>query len=129
MPLVRITLLNGKSPSYVRAVADGVHAALVETFAVPADDRFQIVRQVEPNDLIFDRGYLGVDRSEGFVVVEITARASRDVATKQRLYEAITRRLAAEPGVRPEDVMVALTLNGAEDWSFGRGVAQYVAAA
>ncbi|HEY2678056.1 MAG TPA: tautomerase family protein [Steroidobacteraceae bacterium] len=30
MPLVRISLREGKSAQYRRAVADGVHAALVE---------------------------------------------------------------------------------------------------
>jgi 4-oxalocrotonate tautomerase len=29
-------------------------------------------------------------------------------------------------GVRPEDVMITLSENGPEDWSFGNGVAQYV---
>lgn len=129
MPLVHISLLKGRSQTDVRAIADGVHAALVETFAVPADDRFQIVRQFDPEELIFDRSYLGIDRSDGFVIVEVAARAGRDVATKQRLYAAIARRLAERPGVRPQDVFVLLAPNGREDWSFGSGVAQYVDAA
>jgi 4-oxalocrotonate tautomerase len=38
---------------------------------------------------------------------------------------AIARNLAANPGVRPEDVFVNLVEVAKEDWSFGNGVAQY----
>ena len=51
MPLVRITLASGTSAARRRAIADGVHQALVETAAVPADDRFQSVHEVAPSDL------------------------------------------------------------------------------
>jgi len=40
MPLVKIHLRKGKTPEYIRAVADGVHEALVAHANVPADDRF-----------------------------------------------------------------------------------------
>ena len=42
MPLVRIALAQGRSPGERRAIADGVHDALVTTANVPADDRFQV---------------------------------------------------------------------------------------
>jgi hypothetical protein len=43
MPLVNISLLKGKSPEYLRAVSNGVHKALVETYNVPAADRFHLI--------------------------------------------------------------------------------------
>ena len=45
MPLVRISLRDGKSPEYRRAIADGIHRAMVEALAVPEQDRFQLGRQ------------------------------------------------------------------------------------
>ena len=45
MPLVRIDLREGTSPEYRRALGDGVHRALVEAFAVLADDRFQVITE------------------------------------------------------------------------------------
>ncbi|MFX8817244.1 tautomerase family protein, partial [Acinetobacter baumannii] len=83
MPLVQISLHKGKPRAHVRAVADGVHRALVETFGVPADDRFQLVNEVEPGALIYDPGYLGVRRTDDVVFVHITASRGRDTATKQ----------------------------------------------
>ena len=43
MPLVRISLIAGKSESHKRKVSDAVHRALVETISIPAQDRFHII--------------------------------------------------------------------------------------
>ncbi|KQV55891.1 MULTISPECIES: tautomerase family protein [unclassified Caulobacter] len=126
MPLVRISLLKGKPPEYLRAVADGVHAALAETYTVPPDDRFQLIDQYEPGAFIYDPDYLGVHRTDDLVMVQITAAATRDTATKQALYKAIVARLTRDPGLRPEDVMITIIPNQREDWSFGHGLASYV---
>ncbi len=126
MPLVRISLLKGKPPEYLRAVADGVHAALAETYAVPPDDRFQLIDQYEPGTLVYDPDYLGIHRTDDLVIVQITAAATRDTATKQALYKAIVARLTRDPGLRPEDVMITIIPNQREDWSFGHGLASYV---
>jgi phenylpyruvate tautomerase PptA (4-oxalocrotonate tautomerase family) len=129
MPLVRIALRRGKPASYVRAVADAVHQAMVETIDVPKDDRFQIVSEHDENGLIYDPGYLGIGRTDDVVFVAITLRAGRSEAKKQALYRAITDRLARNPGIRSEDVLVVLSENQPADWSFGRGEAQYAAKA
>ncbi|MDR5816566.1 tautomerase family protein [Caballeronia sp. LZ033] len=126
MPLVHISLLKGKPRKHLRAIADGVHETLVETFKVPADDRFQLIQQFERDDFIYDDGYLGVDRSDDVVFIHITASDWRDTATKQAFYRALVAKLVASPGLRPEDVMIVLGPNRRDDWSFGRGIAQYV---
>ena len=64
MPLVRISLLKGRSKDQIRAIADNIHQALNETFEVPIDDRFQFVDQYEPEEFIYDPGYLGIQRSK-----------------------------------------------------------------
>ena len=45
MPFARISLLKGKSSEFLRALSDGVHAALVDALNVPPDDRFQAIHQ------------------------------------------------------------------------------------
>ncbi len=47
MPLVELFLRNGTTPEYRKALADGVHRALVEAIAIPADDRFQVITECE----------------------------------------------------------------------------------
>jgi phenylpyruvate tautomerase PptA (4-oxalocrotonate tautomerase family) len=85
MPLVRISLLKGKSNDQIRAIADNVHQALHETFEVPVDDRFQLVDQYEPEEFIYDPTYLGIRRSEDVVFINITFSNWRDTAAKKRL--------------------------------------------
>jgi 4-oxalocrotonate tautomerase len=125
MPLVRISMREGKSSQYRRAIADGVHGALIEAASVPELDRFQILTEHAAADLIYDPTYLGVNRSDDIVMIQITLN-TRAQAVKVALYKAIAERLAKNPGVRPQDVLVSLVSVLPEDWSFGDGKAQYV---
>jgi phenylpyruvate tautomerase PptA (4-oxalocrotonate tautomerase family) len=125
MPLVRIDMRNGRDRDYRRAVADAVHEALVETVNVPREDRFQVITEHEPDNLIVDPRYLGIERSEAALTVQISLRRGRTMEMKKALYRSIVARLEAGAGVRPQDVLICLVENGAEDWSFGNGVAQY----
>ena len=45
MPLVRIDLREGTSPDYRNALGDGVQRAMIEAFALPPDDRFQVITE------------------------------------------------------------------------------------
>jgi phenylpyruvate tautomerase PptA (4-oxalocrotonate tautomerase family) len=122
MPLVRIALNADIPPSTQRAIADGVHDAIVTAIGIPKADRFQIIDQRPTDALIFDPGYLGVSR-ERVVFVQIYLVRGRTVEQKQALYRDIAGNLATV-GVRPEDVFIQLTETGREDWSFGNGEAQ-----
>jgi 4-oxalocrotonate tautomerase len=126
MPLVTLSLMQGKSVAHRTAIADGVHKALVEVVGVPAADRFQLIREYDRDGFIYDATYLDVGRSDDLVIVQITLRSGRSVDLKQSLYRKIVENLAADPGLRSEDVMIALTENELPDWSFGKGEAQYV---
>ena len=111
MPMSRISLLKGKSPDYLRALGDSLHAAMVEAFNVPATDRFQIIHQHEPHELIFDRDYEseGGPRSDDFVLIALTAGKPRGTELKQAFYRRLVGRLAEAPGINPRDVMVVIT--------------------
>lgn len=126
MPLVHISLLKGKPRSHIRAIADGVHEALVDAYKAPADDRFQLIHQHDPEDFIYDEDYLGIHRSKDVVFIHIIAGNWRDTAAKKALYRGIADRLARNPGLRREDVQVILSPNNRDEWSFGNGLASYV---
>jgi hypothetical protein len=126
MPFARISLRKGKSRTYLRALSDNLHRALVEAFDVPPTDRFQVIHQHEPEELVFDRDYLAGPRSDDFVLIAITAGRVRSTAVKQGFYRRAVALLAEAPGIRPEDVMIVITTTGADEWSFGDGAAQMV---
>jgi len=125
MPLVRISLREGKSEQYRKALADGVHQALVEAVDAPPQDRFQLISEYSANDLIYDPAYLGIDRTDGIVFVQITLSAGRKPGQKKKLYQRMAEILAKTPGLRPQDLMINLVETQWENWSFGNGEAQY----
>jgi len=123
MPLVRITLREGRSPEQLRGLSAAVHQALVTKANVPADDYFHVIDEVPATHLFADPTYVGMQRTEGVVFIEITLNAGRTVEVKRALYDIAAR---LEPlGVRPDDVLVNLVEVAKEDWSFGRGIATY----
>lgn len=126
MPLVRVSLREGKSPSYLEAIGQSIHRAMVETIGVPADDRFQVFSEHSVEGLVYDPNYLGVKRDEDIVVIQITLNSGRTLEQKRALYKAIAENLSKEPGLRKEDVLVGLVEVGKENWSFGNGEMSYV---
>jgi 4-oxalocrotonate tautomerase family enzyme len=125
MPLIRISLRQGKTAEYRLKISDGVHRAMVETINVPAQDRFQVVTEHRADGLIYDPSYLGINRTDDVVFIQITLNAGRTTDQKRALYKKITELLAKEAGVRPEDVVINLVEVAKENWSFGNGDAPY----
>jgi len=125
MPLVRISLLEGKTEEYRKALADGVHRALVEAVDAPAQDRFQIITEHPAGGLIYDPTYLGLQRTDNIVMVQITLSTGRKLAQKRKLFKRMAEILAENPGLRSHDLMVNLVEVAWENWSFGNGEAQY----
>ena len=125
MPLVRISLRRGKSAVHLAALRNGIYEAMREAFDVPEDDRFILIHQHDADEFDCDPHYLGIDRSEDLVVVQIACRDSRSTAQKQAFYRRVIEKLAADPGLRPQDVFINLLETAKENWSFGNGIAQY----
>jgi phenylpyruvate tautomerase PptA (4-oxalocrotonate tautomerase family) len=125
MPLVRIDLRQGTTPEYRKAIADGVHTAMIEAIAIPPDDRFQVINEHDRDNLIYDPQYLGIQRSDKVVFIQIMLSTGRKPGQKRALYKRIAELLGKSPGIRPQDVVINLVEVAWEDWSFGLGEAQY----
>jgi len=125
MPLVRISLLEGKPESYIAKVSDAIHRALVETIAIPAQDRFQIITEHSKSHFIYDPEYLKIHRTDDLIIIQITMSQGRTVELRKALFRRIAELLAQEVGLRKEDVFVNLVETAKENWSFGNGEAQY----
>ena len=99
---------------------------MIETFAVPENDRFMIVNEHDLENFVHPESYLGISYSDDFVIIQITANDTRTLGQKQAFFARIASLLADNPGLRKEDVFVNLVECKKENWSFGNGVAQYV---
>lgn len=114
MPLVTIEVADTVPVEKRLAYADAVNAGLAEGLGMDAEDRFQVIHPLPASHIVADPHYLGGERRD-VVYVRILMVRMYDTATKNRMYEAVARRLEAE-GVRPDDVFIAVTENTLEDW-------------
>ncbi|SAL47294.1 tautomerase enzyme family protein [Caballeronia cordobensis] len=125
MPLVRIDLLKGKESAYRAAIGEVVYDAMRTTLDVPENDRFQIITEHGATDLILDRTYLGISRTDDCIVIQVTLNEGRDLAKKKAFYKAVADGLHERLKLRREDVFISLVEVKKENWSFGNGEAQY----
>ena len=125
MPLLYIDLIEGRTPSEVQALLDVIHEAVLEAFGVPDRDRYQVVSTHPAHEIVaWDTG-LGIDRSPRQVILHVVSRR-RTRAMKERFYELLASTLADRCGLDPADLIVSITENDDEDWSFGYGRAQFL---
>jgi phenylpyruvate tautomerase PptA (4-oxalocrotonate tautomerase family) len=125
MPFVRIDVPSHFSEARLHAVADAVHASLVQTFNVPQDDRFQALQRHAAGELAIAPSYLGISHGRNAVLVQITCSEGRSIPTKKALFAAIASSVAEAGALPPADVIVHLLETKKENWSFGNGIAQY----
>ena len=126
MPLVRISLMKGKPAGFGEKLGRIVYETMVETINVPQGDRFQVVTEHDASGLLYDPSYLGIQRSDGIVIIQMTITEGRTLEKKKALYKRLAERLNADLGVRIEDVFVNLVEVKKENWSFGNGIGQYI---
>ncbi|ATH94243.1 tautomerase family protein [Bacillus glycinifermentans] len=123
MPFVRIDLLKGRTKEELRTISRSVHQAMTETIDVPEDDYFQVITQHDEEEFFFDPGYMNINRTKDLIYIQITMKQRR-TQEKTALYRRIAERLHRGSGIRMEDVMIIVTENVKENWSFGNGIAQ-----
>jgi phenylpyruvate tautomerase PptA (4-oxalocrotonate tautomerase family) len=125
VPLVNVHVIRGRSEEQLRTLLDAIHDAQVEAFGVPDRDRYQLLTQHEPDEIVaLDTG-LGYERTPQLVVIHIVSRR-RTPEAKVELYELLARNLDERLGISGNDLIVTITENDDIDWSFGAGRAQFV---
>ncbi|ROW01837.1 hypothetical protein VPNG_07778 [Cytospora leucostoma] len=126
MPLVKIDLIKGvRTPEEIRKLADVVQEVMLELFAAPPRDRYQIITQHEPYEIICEDTNLGLTRTDKLVFIQIFQQG-RNAAQKQAVYAALAERLEKESGVPGSDLIISVAANTKDDWSFGLGRAQFL---
>lgn len=125
MPLVRVSIKQQDDPTYAKRLGQLIYAAMRSAIGVPENDNFQILTEHDEHHFIFDPQYLGIERTENLVLIQITLSEGRTVEQKKLLYKTINDSLHQQLAVRREDVFINLVEVKKENWSFGNGIAQY----
>ena len=126
MPLIRIDVVEGRrSPEELRLLADTVQEVVLDVFAAPPGDRYQVITEHRPGQLICEDTGLGIERTDDLVVLQVFQQGRSD-DQKRALYAGLCRRLGEVTALAPGDLVVSVVGNTRADWSFGLGRAQFL---
>jgi 4-oxalocrotonate tautomerase len=125
MPLARIDVPAGKSADYRSVIGDVVYNAMISALKAPKDDRFQVITEHPTGGLVIDPTYLGIQRTQNAIIIQVTMNEGRTLDMKRAFYKAVADGLHERLGLSREDVVINLVEVKKENWSFGNGEAQY----
>jgi 4-oxalocrotonate tautomerase len=92
MPLVRVDLLEGRSPQFLQLLSQTIHATMISHLSVLERDYFQIIStEREPYQLLFSRDYLDLNRTDKHIFIHMFLSAGRTGETKERFFKGIER--------------------------------------
>ena len=115
MPLIRVEIREGWSPTEKAGLLDAIHAAAVEALGIPDEDRTQILTEHPAEAFEIPPG-----KGDRFTLVEITMFAGRSLDAKRRLYRALVTNLG-RLGIPPSDVLIVLHEAPLENWGIRGG--------
>ena len=84
-----------------------------------------LVSEHDADSFDYGKTYLGIERSDDLVIIQLTVSNTRSIAQKKALFARIVEKLEQNPGIRRQDVFINLVEVAKENWSFGNGAAQY----
>jgi len=126
MPFVRISLKKGKNKEFRKALSNSVHQALISAFKIPEKDKFQVIAEHEEENIIYPDSYLGIKHTSNIIYIVIILKAGRSTEMKETLYQHIVNNIADSTNHDKGDILITLTENSTENWSFGNGKAQLI---
>jgi phenylpyruvate tautomerase PptA (4-oxalocrotonate tautomerase family) len=125
MPVAKIHALEGQyDEARLRKVSQAVQEALMSALGVPPDDFFQIIHILPRSQFRHTPSFLGLEYSDGLIVLEVTFISGRPKEKRLGLLKALNDGVVAAAGISPDDLMITLYEVPGENISFGRGLAQ-----
>lgn len=126
MPLVHIHVIDGRrSADELRQVCEVIQGVMHRHFAAPENDRYQLVTAHPVGRILVGDSGLGLARTDDVILVEVTEQG-RSREQKIGMYRAMAQSLSEATGLHPNDLIISVTENSREDWSFGGGAAQFL---
>ncbi|QMV52048.1 tautomerase family protein [Ewingella americana] len=125
MPIVRVDIIKNADSSYIGKIGKIIYQAMRTAINVPDKDNFQILNEHARDHFVYDPKYLGIQRTDQTVIIQITLNEGRTVDQKKALYKTIADQLAQQLSIPKGDVFISLVEVKKENWSFGNGIAQY----
>ncbi|MGC4107341.1 MAG: tautomerase family protein [Thermomicrobiales bacterium] len=95
------------------AISEAIHAAATaeDALQLPAAKRFHRFCWLDAEDFLYPD-----DRSERYLIVEVSMFAGRSVAAKKAFMRGIVANLGAACGIAPQDIEITITETPRENW-------------
>ena len=116
MPLVKVSLLKGKSKEEKEALLNAIHAALIEAFKIPENDRSQRIFEFEPENFEIPEG-----KTSNYTLIEMDVFPGRSIEAKRKLYQTIVQNLQRH-NIQASDVLIVLNEPQLDNWGVREGV-------
>jgi len=117
MPSTLVEVRRPYPPEQEVRIVEAVHAALVEGFKIPSEDRCVRLLTYEPHLFICSPK---LDQPERYTVVTVTAFSGRSLDAKRNLYRGIVERLD-RLGIPPSHVKIILNEVPQDNWGLRGG--------
>ena len=114
MPLVRVEIIKGQSPEYKKTLLDTIHQSLMDSIGIEDWDRFQRIIEINREDF-----ETSSEKTEKFMIIEITMFPGRTKEQKKLMIETITSRLNEKLGIKPTDIFIVINEPTNENWGMG----------
>jgi len=125
MPIAKIHVLEGRyDERRLSSVSKAVQDALISVLKIPPDDFFQIIHVLPRNHFLHTPSFLGMKYSDDLIVLEVAFITGRPKETRLALLKELNARIVAGAGISPDDLMIQLSEEPGENFSFGQGLAQ-----
>ena len=96
-----------------KKLSDSIHSCIVEALNFPHEKRFHRFFPMQPEDFSFPD-----DRSEQYILIEISMMEGRTVETKKRLIRLLFERVGAELGIAFADIEITIYESPKCNWGF-----------
>ena len=103
MSQVKIFGLHTELDACKGALSDAIHVAVVEAMAYPVETRFHRFIGLDRSDFIYP-----ADRSERYVIIEVSMFEGRSVEAEKVLIRALYKRISEATGITAQDVEITL---------------------
>ena len=116
MPQIKIYGLQKNIEPKRFALSHAIHLALTESIGTPSQKRFQRFIILEPENFIFPS-----DRTEDYLIIEISMFEGRSIETKKKLIRTLQQRITETTDIKPQDIEITIFETPKVNWGI-RGV-------
>lgn len=103
MSQIKIYALRQTLDYFRPQLSDAIHHALVESLNYPVEKKFQRFIALEQDDFIYPD-----DRSEHYIIIEISMFEGRTIEAKKRLIQAIFSSIQQQCGISTQDIEITI---------------------